>query len=77
VRRLNHKFMKDEARVAQALGEIVGIVYFFGKYANDEPLDNWLHRYGAWVQNRLFVEERRTARGQNQAQAGGGGSAGP
>lgn len=66
VRRFNHTFMADKAKVAKALREVVSIIYFFAKYANDGDLgldERWLAR----VQGRRFANERRTVRQQKAA----------
>ncbi|MNT40596.1 hypothetical protein D3C72_1769200 [compost metagenome] len=55
-RRLNHNFLADPGKTAKALRDIVGIVYFFAKYANEEPID-WEFKLGARIQNRLFRKQ--------------------
>jgi Uncharacterized protein conserved in bacteria len=49
IRRLNHNFLANEEKKANAPKEITGIVYFFAKYADDESLD-WI----AWLQAKMF-----------------------
>lgn len=54
IQRLNHNFMADEEKKANAPKVITSIVYFFAKYADDEPLD-WI----AWLQAKMYKVRRR------------------
>lgn len=63
VRRFNHAFLAEQTKVAKALREVVSIIYFFAKYANDTDL-GWDERWLARVQGRRFAEERKAARQQ-------------
>lgn len=63
VRRFNHAFFTDKAKVAKALREIVSIIYFFAKYANDVDL-GWDERWLSRVQGQRFADERKAARQQ-------------
>lgn len=56
VRRLNHTFM-SQGRGIDAARDIVSIVYFFAKYANNAPLE-WGDRMAAWLQGRRFVRRQ-------------------
>ena len=57
MRRLNHNFLA-QGRGMEAARDIVGIVYFFAKYANHAPLE-WESRLGAWLQGRRIAKRRR------------------
>lgn len=60
VRRLNHNFLIS-GKGPEALKEIVGIVYFFAKYADESPL-GWEHRFAAWLQSKRRREALTRAR---------------
>ncbi len=57
-RRLNHKFLADQAKAAKALQDIVGMIYFFAKYANEEPID-FGFKVTAGAQNQRFRKKER------------------
>jgi very-short-patch-repair endonuclease len=65
-RRLNHNFLADPAKMTKALNEILSIVYFFAKYANDEPID-WEVRMVALMQNRRFRKQQKALLGARPA----------
>lgn len=66
VRRLNHKFLSDEARVQKALDEIVGIIFYFAKYADDKPF--WLDsRWDSRVQNQRLKKKMAREREERLA----------
>lgn len=54
IRRLNHNFLADERKTEKALQEIASTVYFFAKFANEEPLD-----WTAWLQAKMFKVRRK------------------
>lgn len=60
-RRLNHKFLTDHAKTSKALRDIVGIVYFFAKYANEEPIDLGF-RVASLGQNKRFRKADKARR---------------
>lgn len=58
-RRLNHKFLADQAKTREVLQSIVGIVYFFAKYANEAPIDLGF-KVAAFGQNQRFRRVDKT-----------------
>jgi very-short-patch-repair endonuclease len=62
-RRLNHKFLADQAKTAKALQDIVGMIYFFAKYANEEPIDLGF-KVTARAQNQRFRKKEKVERSE-------------
>jgi hypothetical protein len=65
VRRLKHRFIADgmqNGKLDKALTEVLQIIYFFAKYANDQPLE-WDSRFTAWLSQRrhhmVKVQEKK------------------
>lgn len=66
VRRFNHNFLREgvsNGRLAEKVKDVISIVYFFAKYANDEPIDQET-RLMARVRESRFREQRAKVRKQ-------------
>lgn len=57
VRRLNHKFLSDEEKTQQAMDEIVAIIFYFAKYADDQEFD-YEKRWDARIQNQRLKKDQ-------------------
>lgn len=68
IRRLNYKFLANQAKAIKALQDIVGMVYFFAKYANEEPFDSGF-KLTACAQNRHFNKKDRPLRSDRSSSA--------
>ncbi|MBO9540451.1 DUF559 domain-containing protein [bacterium] len=55
-RRLNHNFLKTPGNTEKAAREIVALLYFFAKYANEQELE-----FEQWWRGKLQNAEFRTA----------------
>lgn len=60
-RRLNHNYLKTPGNSQKAAKEVVAILYFFSKYANEQELEleQW---WRAKLQNAEFRKEQKAAR---------------
>lgn len=61
-RRLNHNYLKTPGNPEKAAKEVITILYFFAKYANEQELEfeQW---WRAKIQNAEFRKEQKAARG--------------